>query len=109
MDFQILAMTMRSLPRRLVRTAGLEPTLPEGKQILSLLRLPISPRPHGATLALFVIPAKAGIHAAASHAHRLERRSWIPASAGMTGKSSGPSRAYAQTFRRSRISLPGLK
>jgi hypothetical protein len=30
----------------LVRTAGLEPTLPEGKQILSLLRLPISPRPH---------------------------------------------------------------
>jgi hypothetical protein len=33
-------------PWNMVRTAGLEPTLPEGKQILSLLRLPISPRPH---------------------------------------------------------------
>src|SRR3546814_156942 len=29
-----------------LRTAGLEPALPYGKQILSLLRLPISPRPH---------------------------------------------------------------
>ena len=29
----------------LVRAAGLEPTLPIGKQILSLPRLPIPPRP----------------------------------------------------------------
>src|SRR5687768_13600924 len=35
-----------ALDSSVVRTAGLEPTLPEGKQILSLLRLPISPRPH---------------------------------------------------------------
>ncbi len=40
----------------MVRMAGLEPALPSGKQILSLLRLPISPHPrtiatqaHGAT------------------------------------------------------------
>lgn len=30
----------------MVRTAGIEPALPYEKQILSLLRLPISPRPH---------------------------------------------------------------
>src|SRR6516165_5541831 len=34
-----------SHPVRLVRTAGLEPALPCRKQILSLLRLPVSPRP----------------------------------------------------------------
>ena len=39
----------------MVRTAGLEPTLPEGKQILSLLRLPISPRPHAGC-----IPGRSG-------------------------------------------------
>ena len=30
---------------KMVRTAGLEPARPEGRQILSLLCLPISPRP----------------------------------------------------------------
>ena len=30
----------------LVRLVGLEPTLPYGKQILSLSRLPIPPQPH---------------------------------------------------------------
>src|SRR5688500_7412364 len=42
----------------LVRTAGLEPTLPEGKQILSLLRLPISPRPHAHGHAMIAAAAK---------------------------------------------------
>lgn len=32
----------------LVRTAGIEPALPTERQILSLLRLPIPPRPHPA-------------------------------------------------------------
>lgn len=31
---------------KMVRTAGIEPALPYGKQILSLQRLPVSPRPH---------------------------------------------------------------
>ncbi len=30
----------------MVRAAGLEPARPYGQQILSLARLPISPRPH---------------------------------------------------------------
>ena len=30
----------------LVRTAGLEPAQPFGRKILSLVRLPVSPRPH---------------------------------------------------------------
>jgi hypothetical protein len=36
----------------MVRTAGLEPALPSGKQILSLLRLPFRHVRRGASLAL---------------------------------------------------------
>ncbi len=36
----------------MVRMAGIEPALPVGKQILSLLRLPVSPHPHRAQKAV---------------------------------------------------------
>ena len=35
----------------MVRAAGLEPARPKGREILSLLRLPISPRPRKIVLA----------------------------------------------------------
>ena len=38
----------RCVALRLVRTGGLEPPWPFGLQILSLLRLPVSPRPQSA-------------------------------------------------------------
>jgi hypothetical protein len=41
-----------SLWAMLVRTAGLEPASPYGQKILSLQRLPVPPRPHGA----YVLP-----------------------------------------------------
>ena len=40
----------RASERRLVRTEGFEPSIPYGRQILSLLRIPVPPRPHPATL-----------------------------------------------------------
>ena len=36
----------------MVRTAGLEPALSQEKQILSLLRLPVSPRPQASKSAI---------------------------------------------------------
>ena len=66
---------------RLVRTVGLEPTRPVGQEILSLQRLPFR---H--------VRACADVTGGQLHVN------------GCPGESRG-----AQTFKRSRISLPGLK
>lgn len=49
--FKRYTVNKRPLAAKMVLSAGIEPALGYPKQILSLQRLPIPPREHGATLA----------------------------------------------------------
>lgn len=85
---------MATLRGGVVRTAGFEPTLPEGKQILSLQRLPVSPRPHD-----FAVCLPRLVQARRKRSAEAPIELWI----------RKQELATAQTLSRSRISLPGLK
>lgn len=59
----------------MVRPTGIEPVSPEGRQILSLLSLPISPRPHGK-------PGIVVASVAGSKLHDIRRKSDLAVTAG---------------------------